>query len=132
MTEYGRWLFAEGKPYYHYSETLNGVTSARPAVRRMLQQSWDLAFIWGSHEPSTHHVAKPFQVLTAVLAVAISWGWSREAAVIALAWGALLRIGEIFSAVRRDLILPTDVGGIVDFVLLRILEPKTRYRAARH
>ena len=132
MTEYGRWLFAEGKPYYHYSETLNGVTSARPAVRRMLQQSWDLAFIWGSHEPSTHHVAMPFQVLTAVLAVAISWGWSREAAVIALAWGALLRIGEIFSAVRRDLILPTDVGGTVDFVLLRILEPKTRYRAARH
>ena len=132
MTEYGRWLFAEGKPYYHYSETLNGVTSLRPAVRRMLQQSWDLAFIWGSHEPSTHHVAMPFQVLTAVLAVAISWGWSREAAVIALAWGALLRIGEIFSAVRRDLILPTDVGGTVDFVLLRILEPKTRYRAARH
>ena len=132
LVEYGRWLFSEGKPYYHFSETLNSLTSRRPAVRRSIQQAWDLAFMWGSHEPSTHHVAMPFQVLIAVVSVALCWGWTREAATFALAWGALLRIGEIFQAKRIDLVLPSDVGGTIQFALLRIMEPKTRYRAARH
>eukprot|EP00438_Fugacium_kawagutii_P027002 Skav232500 [mRNA] locus=scaffold1096:33698:38011:+ [translate_table: standard] len=131
LVEYGRWLFAEGKPYYHYSETLNSVTTKRPAVRRSIQEAWDLAFMWGAHEPTTHHVAMPFQVLIAVISTALCWGWSREAAIFALAWGALLRIGEIFQAYRGDLILPSDVGKSIQYVLLRIQEPKTRYRAAR-
>ena len=33
---------------------------------------------------------------------------------------------------RKDLILPMDVAGSIDFLLIRIEEPKTRYRAARH
>ena len=96
LVDYGRWLFSEGKPYYHFSETINAVTCKRPIIRRSLQQVWDLAFIWGSYEPAVHHLAMPPQILTAVLAVCLVWGWTREAAVFALAWGALLRIGEIF------------------------------------
>ena len=132
LCEYGRQLFSAGKPLYHYCETLNALTSARPVIRRSLQQAWDLAFIWGSHEPSEHHVAMPFQILVAVIATAWSWGWSREASLFALAWGALLRIGEIFDAFRGDLILPSDVGFTIDYALLKIREPKTRYRSARH
>ena len=132
LVEYGRQLFADGKPFYHYSETLNALTVSRPSIRRSLQQAWDLAFIWGSYEPSEHHVAMPFQILVAILAAAWSWGWKREAAVFALAWGALLRIGEILDACRADLILPSDVGDTIDYVLLKIREPKTRYRSARH
>ena len=132
LCDFGRWLFAEGKPYYHFSETINAITCKRPVVRRSLQQSWDLAFMWGSHEPAEHHIAMPFQVLVALIAGAWSWGWIREAACFALAWGALLRIGEVLAASRADLVLPSDVGNSVDFILLRIKEPKTRYRAARH
>lgn len=54
------------------------------------------------------------------------------AGVIALSWGSLTRIGEVLSAARRDLILPSDVGYTIDHGLLQIAEPKTRYRAARH
>ena len=61
LVEYGRQLFRDGKPFYHFSETLNALTVARPAIRRCLQQVWDLAFIWGSYEPSEHHVAMPFR-----------------------------------------------------------------------
>ena len=132
LCEYGRWLFNQGRPYYHYSETINSVSSKRPAVRRALQQAWDLAFMWGSYEPTTHHVAMPFQILTAVLAVCLTWGWSREAAVFALAWGAVLRMGEVIAAKRSDVILPGDVWGSIDFILIKIAEPKTRFRAARH
>ena len=132
LVDFGRLLFRDGKPYYHFCETINAITSKRPVVRRSLQQAWDLAFMWGSHEPAEHHVAMPYQLVIALISAAWLWGWDREAAVFALAWGALLRIGEVVDAVRADLILPSDVNGTNSFALLRILEPKTRFRAARH
>lgn len=132
LTDYGRFLFREGKPYFHFSETINSVAARRPVLRRSLQQAWDLAFLWGSFEPTEHHVSMPFQVLLAILSVMLLWGWRQEAACIALAWGALLRIGEVYQAVRQDLVLPSDVAGTNSFALIRIKEPKTRFRAARH
>ena len=132
LCDFGRVLFKAGKPYYHYSETINAVAARRPVLRRALQQAWDLAFMWGSYEPTEHHIGMPFQILLACLSVMLLWGWKQEAACIALAWGALLRIGEVFKAVRKDLILPMDVAGSIDFLLIRIEEPKARYRAARH
>ena len=51
---------------------------------------------------------------------------------LALAWGGLARIGEVFAAYRRDLVLPSDVQQTVDYILLAIREPKTRNTAARH
>ena len=95
LVEYGRWLFAEGKPLYHYSETINSITNCRPIVRRSLQQAWDLAFLWNAHGPSEHHIAMPFQILIVIISISWIWGWKREAAIWALACGALLRIGEV-------------------------------------
>lgn len=132
LTDFGRCLFKQGKPYYHYSETINAISSRRPILRRALQQAWDLAFMWGSYEPTEHHVGMPFQVLLAVLSTMLVWGWTREAACMALAWGSLLRIGEVQNATRKDLTLPSDVAGSISHILLRIKEPKTRFRAARH
>lgn len=132
LVDYGRALFEAGKPYYHYSETLNSVTSRKPLLRRSIGVAWDLAFLWGSHEPAEHHVAVPHQILLAILSVCILWGWLREAASFALAFGALLRIGEIVGASRGDLLLPGDVNYTVKHILLKIREPKTRHRAARH
>ena len=132
LVQYGKWLFAQGKPYYHFSECINLVTSRRPLLRRSLQQAWDLCFLWGSYEPVEHHIAMPHQILVSLIAAALWWGWVREAAVFALAWGALLRIGEVYQATRADLILPGDVDGTNNYALLRIKEPKTRFRAARH
>ena len=132
LAEYGRFLFGAGKPYYRYSESINGLASIRPILRRSLQQAWDLAFLWGSYEPHEHHIAVPHQVLIAIVSVCLCWGWIREAAVFSLAFGALLRIGEIFNATRADLNLPADVDDSVQFMLLKIREPKTRFRAGRH
>ena len=41
---YGQWLYAEGKPYYHLSETINMFSLACPQVRRQLQPAWDICF----------------------------------------------------------------------------------------
>ncbi|CAE7293507.1 unnamed protein product, partial [Symbiodinium sp. KB8] len=132
LTIYGRELFDAGYPYWHYAETINGVASKRPILRRHLQGAWDLAFSWMALEPHTHHTAMPSVVLLALLSVCLIWGWRTEAGIFGLCWGALLRIGEATTAVRSSLILPRDVLWTQRYVLLRIGEPKTRNRAARH
>ena len=44
----------------------------------------------------------------------------------------MTRIGEAVSASRADLLLPSDFGWTINYILLQISEPKTRFRAARH
>ena len=132
LVAYGRALYAAGRPHSHYIECINAVTSYRPVLRRSLQEVWDLGFSWVRQEPSTHHVAAPFQVCLAMLTTCLLWGWTRTAGAIAFCFGGLLRPGEMISAVRRQLLLPSDVAQSTSYALLSILEPKTRFRAARH
>ena len=101
-------------------------------LKRQVQQAWDVAFAWLREEPPVHHTAMPWQILLALISTAFCWGWIEEAGVLALAWGGLLRIGEVFAARRQDLLLPRDFGFTIDYALLRIGEPKTRFKAARH
>ena len=132
IERYGRVLFQAGRPYNHYAELINGVAALRPRFRRALQGAWDLAYTWLKHEPGGHHTALPWQAMVAMVVSALLWGWLRVAGVIALSWGSLSRIGEVASAVRQKLILPSDLGMSVNYALLQIDEPKTRLRAARH
>lgn len=84
------------------------------------------------YEPVEHHRAMPAQLMLAVLATCLVWGWTGEAAIFAMCWGMLLRAGELMSAKRRDIIFPQDVRFSIEHVSIRIMEPKTRFRAARH
>lgn len=132
MTRYGRLLYQKGKSYNQYAETLNALGSHRPSLRRLLQQSWDLGYAWVKSEPSTHHVAMPARVVISMISIAILWGWPFVAGVLALGFGAMLRPGEVCSALRKDLLLPRDVDHTVDYGLLSIREPKSRFTHARH
>ena len=49
-----------------------------------------------------------------------------------LTWAGILRIGESLQACRRDLVLPDDAAPGTSHALLRIKEPKTRGKHARH
>ena len=132
LVRYGRQLYTNGRPFSHYSELLNSFTARVPKLRRLVQPAWDIAFSWKRAEPIEHHVAMPWQVLISLLTLALSWGWTQVAAVLALAWGGLLRIGEVLAAQRKHLLLPIDFGHTLEYALLSIGEPKTRYKAARH
>ena len=129
---YGKDLYGSGRPYYHYSETINAVTAAKPILRRQVQGAWDLGFSWLAEEPCTHHTAVPPIVLVSLLAACLTWGWLREAGCFALAFGGVMRIGEIMQSTRGDLILPEDVMHTQHFILVSIKEPKTRNRGPRH
>ena len=132
LIAYGHALYRAGRPYNHFAETINAVSSRRPAIRRHLQSAWSLAFGWLQQEPSQHHVAMPPQVLLGALTIALMWGWERVAGCLALSFGALLRSGEMISASRYQLLLPEDVRNTIEHGLLTILEPKTRFTAAKH
>ena len=132
LGRYGRLLYSNGKTYNQYAETLNGITSMKPAVRRVLQGAWDLGYAWVRMEPSSHHVAIPAQILLSMLAVSLMWGWTAFAGCLALGFGGLLRPGEFLGGVRRDLTLPDDCDNLVSFVLFTIRDPKTRFTQARH
>ena len=94
LVRYGQHLFRSGAAYNRYSETINAVAGLRPGLRRSLGAAWDLAFAWLSEEPHVHHRALPRGVLLALLAASLFWGWLSEAAIFALCWAGLLRVGE--------------------------------------
>lgn len=91
-----------------------------------------MAFAWLVDEPHQRHPALPASILLSVMSLAICWGWVLEAAIFGLAWSGLLRVGEVISAVRADLILPSDAAPGTSYILVKIKEPKTRGRGARH
>ena len=127
LVMYGRDLYGSGRPYWHFSETINCVTALRPSLRRQVQAAWDMAFSWQAEEPTVHHT-----VLLSITTICLLWGWTREAGLFALAFGGLLRIGEAVKAKRSDVVFPADALWSQDYVLIRLSEPKTKYRAARH
>lgn len=110
LVAYGNDLFAAGKAYGVYAETINSVTAARPILKKGLVQAWDLAFSWVAGEPFDHHPAMPASVLLAIMAICFSWGWPREAAIFGLTWCGMLRIGEVLQSRRADLVLPRDAA----------------------
>ena len=54
----------------------------------------------GQDKPHEHHTALPLSLMLALTTLSLLWGWSREAAIIAMGWAGVLRIGEIFPARR--------------------------------
>ena len=132
LVAYGKDLYQAGKAYGRFSETINAITAKRPSLRRRIPQAWDLAFNWVVDEPHEHNAALPMSVMLAIVALSLLWGWSREAAVIAMTWTGVLRIGESLAASRGDLVLPQDSAPGSWYALLLIKSPKTRGRAAKH
>ena len=132
LIAYGKSLYEAGKSYGKFSETINAITQRKPILRRRVQAVWDLAFNWIIDEPHEHHTALPLSLMIACVTLSLLWGWVREAGIIALMWTGVLRVGEVISATRGDLILPEDAAPGFSGVLLRIRLPKTRGRAARH
>ena len=79
---YGKELYTAGKAYGRFSETINGITARKPGLRRQLASAWDLAFNWVVDEPHEHHTALPLTIMLALSALALLWGWAREASLI--------------------------------------------------
>ena len=104
MVKYGRTLYRSGKSYNQCAETMNCLVSKKPGLRRLMSAASDLGFSWSK----------------------------QVRAGLALGFGDLLRSGELVAAKREDLLLPRDIGFAVQFALMSMKEPKSRFTYARH
>ena len=88
---------------------------------KIKQEAWNVALGWNQAEPSNHHLAMPFQIASYEVFAVYGAG-------IILAFGSrcFLRPGEFLNALRKQLMLPMDVGRTVDLGIFSIMEPKTR------
>lgn len=132
LVAYGQEMFSAGRSYGRYAETINSIAAARPLIKKQLTAAWDLAFCWLSDEPHQHHPAMPRSVLLAASSLALMWGWPYVASVLCIGWSGIMRIGEVMVAKRSDLVLPCDTAPGFQSILVKIRNPKTRGRSAKH
>ncbi|CAE7365687.1 mok12, partial [Symbiodinium necroappetens] len=99
--------------------------------------SWLWPDMTSSPTTTTASLGYLFRVAeTGLLSISLLWGWFDVAGILAICWGGLARVGEAMAAKRRDLVLPDDVGAECgadgSMILMAVMEPKTRFKAARH
>ena len=76
-------LYRCGKTYGSFAETLNALTSWKPAG------AWDFGYVWMQREMSSHHSAMPRPVALDVITIGMLWGWTPFSGPVALMWAGL-------------------------------------------
>ena len=112
------------------AEAVLAISDRYPVMRQLMGGSWRLLRAWSISEPTDLHPPCPLKLLQAMVVGALAWGWPETAAVLLLAFYALLRPIEYLSVTWGDLALPvTHNAGIVIFV--GIPHHKTQRRGPR-
>ncbi len=129
LVGFGRYLFETGQSIYLLRQLVTYVQRRYPTFRGNLAKVWNLVSKWERLQPMEHRSPLPFVVFQAMVVTAMCWGWRRWAATTVLAFEGICRPGEVLSALRRDLLLPSDL--VVEnpaTCFLRVREPKGRFR----
>ena len=123
---YAQVLFSAGTSLHYYRQLVAHVSKEYPSVNPFI----GAVTRWEQLEPLQHRPPLPEPVLKAMLASAIIHGWYRFAAVTALCFYGICRVGETLSACRAELLTPDDLLSDRRCVYLQIKKPKTRNRGA--
>ena len=59
LQDYGRALFTDGVPRYHYVQAILAVLDQARHLKGQLQGAWDMNIIWKTLEPSRNHLPYP-------------------------------------------------------------------------
>ena len=134
LEAYGRALYRHHRPRGEYLNTILAVVDCRRNLRRLLSPAWEFAELWRSFQPGRNRNALPKVMLDAFTVEALARGWIRWAACVRLGFFGIHRPGEILSATRGDLTLPSDLFRSVEQdcrCYLKVRAPKTRHAGAR-
>lgn len=131
LIKYGQLLFQSGRPQREFAETLNCVVAKYHWMKGSVGGAWKLLSTWQTLEPPELHPPMPLKVLQAMILLALSWGWTRMAILLLTGFYGLLRVCEVLALTVEDFSLPTEHDA-ASAVFVRILEPKSRRRGARH
>ena len=129
LEEFGYSSFTEGRSLFMYRHLIVYVQQQLPETKLHLGRCWDTIAKWEISEPVEHRVPLPFAIYSAMLSVALSWGWRAFACILGISFLGIARPGEPLNALRSDLVLPSDrmqVGS--DTAYLRVGRAKSRRR----
>ena len=125
----GHLLFQSGQPLYKWRHLCAYFQKERLALRPYMPMCWDLTSRWERLCPTAHRTPIPHALARAVIALALSLGWARFAAVVGLSFFGTARVGEPLNAHRGAILLPSDL--LLDEIptcYVRVEAPKTSHR----
>eukprot|EP00438_Fugacium_kawagutii_P031232 Skav211063 [mRNA] locus=scaffold314:129393:143003:- [translate_table: standard] len=126
---YGVQSYERGEALYELRHLLVYVQRQYPLLKPVLGPAWDIIARWEEIRPVHHRTPLPSLLFRAVFCVAVFKGWRRWAATLLLGYEGLARIGEVLAALRRDLVLPSDLFEAEHpAAFLRIHKPKSKRR----
>ena len=129
VKEFGNVLYSSGASLYLYRHLVVYVHKHITGARFHSSICWEMVQRWENLEPPIHRVPIPLSVVKAMVSIALCWNWPRFAGAICISFFGITRPGEVLSAVRRDLVLATDLlVEDVQSIFLCIRNPKARRR----
>ena len=109
---------------------LTGIIDRFGWLRNVLSGPWKVLHAIEKDEPSVPRSPLPVTWLQALVVMTISLQWFRMAASLLLGFYGLLRPSELYGLRRRDVLLGSE-HHMGPFLLVRVLEPKSRWRGAK-
>ena len=129
LRAYGNHLFQSEQPLYKWRHLCAYFQKERLALRPYMPMCLDLTSRWERLCPTAHRTPIPHALARAVIALALSLGWARFAAVVGLSFFGTARVGEPLNAHRGAILLPSDL--LLDEIptcYVRVEAPKTSHR----
>ena len=129
LRAYGDHLFQQSEPMYKFRHLLAWYQKHKLHLRPYMPLAWDMLTRWERLVPVQHRVPMPEALLRAMLALALQRRWFRWAAILAISFYGVARVGEPLRACRRDLLLPSDSLSAPEVgVFLCVRAPQTASR----
>ena len=128
---YGQELFSSGTPLHYYRQLLAFVSKEFLSVKPFLGAAWNAVTRWEHLEPLTHQPPLPEPILLAMVSLPLPPKILCWAALTALCFYGIARIGEPLHATRADLLTPGDLLSERLCVYLVVRRPKTRGSGAK-
>ena len=131
LISYGHAAFKQGISLMYFRQLLAHVQHENLAVRPYMALGWQLVSKWEQLEPTVHRPPVPHPVVLAMAALGLAWSWPRWTATLVFSFFGACRVGEVISARREHLLLPSDLLSDNPVAYLKIVSPKSRRRGPR-
>lgn len=128
-------LYDKGSPLSYAIDALLGLQDLDYRLKGKLALPWKRVTSWERGESPELRSAIPPVILRACITLALMWNWQEWASTAMCMYQGIARPGEIFSATWAEVYFtremdPDDVE-ILNLCLIRVKEPKTRWKSAR-
>eukprot|EP00971_Amphidinium_carterae_P103364 2046385-Amphidinium_carterae.1 len=124
-------LHNQGSPISYGTWALAAVQYHYPSAATHIPRAWLGQRQWSRLEPLRMRPPMPARLALALAVTAWVNDWRRSALALLLAFQALLRPAEVAALRRQHIVLPEDLAGSEQSLVICVTQSKTTHRAAR-